>query len=94
MTGFQGLGLKKHDLDSLSVLLISLIRQLIRDVKKERINILATDLKLEVTYVLNIGICNEIGMIFNIILHNEIRNHIKLKSVKKVRINYFFLFLR
>lgn len=53
----------KHDLDLLSLLLLSLIRKLIRDVK-ERINILATDLKLEVTWVVNIGICNEIGMIF------------------------------
>lgn len=44
----------KHDLDSLLVLLISLVRQLIRNVKEERINILATDLKLEIPCFLNI----------------------------------------
>lgn len=72
------------------VLLITLTRQLIRDVRKKRKNLLTTDMKLEVTHVLNIGLYNEIGMLFNIILHNEIRSHIKLKSVKKVKINYYF----
>lgn len=59
-----------------------LTRQLIRDVKKERINTLATDLEL----INNLWILKcimDIAMIFNIILHNEIRNHIKLKSQLK-----------
>lgn len=66
---------------------------MIRDVKKEKINTLAADLEL----INNLWILKcimDIAMIFNTILHNEIRNHIKLKSQlkKKVRIHFFFLF--
>ena len=66
---------------------------MITDVKKEKINTLAADLEL----INNLWILKcimDIAMIFNTILHNEIRNHIKLKSQlkKKSQNSLFFPF--